>query len=218
MIENNGNKKPIYKQIWFIPLVICLSFIIGISIGNSTVSKKDKETIAQVEKSQKKDKADIESRASEAEALRLKRLEEAQQVSSSSSESASSKSSLSSSQYTQASKTQEATPKQSTTSVPNEYLTALNKASDYSKTMNMSKAGLYNQLTSEYGEKYSPEAAQYAIDNLQVDYNQNALKKAKDYQSTMNMSPEGIRDQLISEYGEKFTSEEAEYAIQHLND
>ena len=54
MIENNGNKKPIYKQIWFIPLVICLSFIIGISIGNSTVSKKDKETIAQVEKSQKK--------------------------------------------------------------------------------------------------------------------------------------------------------------------
>lgn len=32
--------------------------------------------------------------------------------------------------------------------------------------MSMSKAGIYNQLTSEYGERFSAEAAQYAVDNL----------------------------------------------------
>ena len=33
--------------------------------------------------------------------------------------------------------------------------------------MNMSKAGVYDQLTSEYGEKFTAEEAQYAIDNLE---------------------------------------------------
>lgn len=82
----------------------------------------------------------------------------------------------------------------------------------------MSKAGIYDQLTSEYGEKFSAEAAQYAIDNLNADYNANALAKAKSYQEQMSMSPEAIRDQLTSDAGEKFTPEEANYAIQHLND
>lgn len=101
--------------------------------------------------------------------------------------------------------------------VPVEYKNALAKAKSYSDLMHMSKAGIYDQLVSEYGEKFSPEAAQYAIDNLQVDWNANALEKAKSYQETMQMSPEAIRDQLISEYGEKFTPEEADYAIQNLN-
>ena len=82
--------------------------------------------------------------------------------------------------------------------------------------MYMSKQGLYDQLTSEYGEKFSVEAAQYAVDNLNADYNYNALQKAKSYQETMAMSPEAIRDQLTSEYGEKFTQEEADYAIANL--
>lgn len=101
-------------------------------------------------------------------------------------------------------------------SVPSEFKAALSKASSYSKNMYMSKAGVYDQLTSEYGEKFSPEAAQYAVDNLKADFNANALKKAQSYQEQMAMSPEGIRDQLVSEYGEKFTPEEADYAIQNL--
>lgn len=32
--------------------------------------------------------------------------------------------------------------------------------------MHMSKARIYDQLTSEYGEKFTAEEAQYAIDNL----------------------------------------------------
>ncbi|MDQ0614250.1 hypothetical protein QF046_001891 [Microbacterium sp. W4I4] len=102
--------------------------------------------------------------------------------------------------------------------VPVEYTSALKKAESYSALMHMSKAGIYDQLTSEYGEKFAPEAAQYAVDTLQADWNANALAKAKDYQTTMSMSPAAIRDQLTSEYGEKFTAAEADYAIAHLND
>jgi TM2 domain-containing membrane protein YozV len=102
--------------------------------------------------------------------------------------------------------------------VPVEYASALTKAQTYSDMMHMSKAGLYDQLTSEYGEKFSAEAGQYAIDNVAADWNANALEKAKSYQDSMAMSPEAIRDQLVSEYGEKFTQEEADYAIAHLND
>ncbi len=103
-------------------------------------------------------------------------------------------------------------------SVPREYKSALNKAAFYANTMHMSKRGVYDQLVSEYGEKFSAEAAQYAIDNVKADWNANALAKAKFYQNTMNMSPAAIHDQLTSEYGEKFTKAEADYAIQHLND
>lgn len=100
--------------------------------------------------------------------------------------------------------------------IPTEYKSALKKAKSYSDTMHMSKKGIYDQLVSEYGEKFTPEAAQYAIDNIEADWKENALKKAQSYQSTMSMSPSAIRDQLISEYGEKFTEEEADYAISNL--
>lgn len=100
--------------------------------------------------------------------------------------------------------------------IPTEYRSALNRAKTYSDMMHMSKQGIYDQLISEYGDKFSVDAAQYAVDNLQADYNANALEKAKTYQKMMNMSPEAIRDQLTSEYGEKFTQSEADYAVSHL--
>ena len=102
--------------------------------------------------------------------------------------------------------------------IPAEYVSALAVAENYSESMHMSKQGIYDQLTSEYGEQFTQEAAQYAIDNMQADWNQNALETAKNYQSSMNMSPAAIHDQLTSEYGEQFTQEEADYAIAHLND
>lgn len=101
--------------------------------------------------------------------------------------------------------------------VSKEYKSALRKAKVYSDTMSMSKEGLYDQLTSEYGEKFSDEAAQYAMDNLEADWNKNALKKAKTYSDTMSMSKAGLYDQLTSEYGEKFTEEEAKYAVDNLD-
>lgn len=74
------------------------------------------------------------------------------------------------------------------------------------------------ETISEYGEQFTEEEAQYAVDHVDADWNANALEKAKIYRDTMNMSPAAIQDQLVSEYGEKFTKEEAAYAVEHLND
>ncbi|WP_306345052.1 Ltp family lipoprotein [Staphylococcus americanisciuri] len=93
---------------------------------------------------------------------------------------------------------------------------ALEKAKIYSDTLYMSKQGIYDQLTSEYGGNYTEEAAQYAIDHLKADYKENALKAAKSYQKNFNMSKNKIYDQLTSQFGEKYTEEEAQYAIDHL--
>lgn len=100
--------------------------------------------------------------------------------------------------------------------VPVEHQNALEKAQSYSDMMYMSKKGLYDQLTSEYGEQFSAEAADYAIEHINADWKANALEKARQYQDQMNMSPSAIHDQLTSEYGEQFTQDEADYAIENL--
>ena len=82
--------------------------------------------------------------------------------------------------------------------------------------MHMSKQGIYNQLTSSI-EGFTKEAAQYAIDNIDADWNANALEKAKSYQQTMSMSKQGVYNQLTSSV-EGFTKEQAQYAIDHLDD
>lgn len=109
------------------------------------------------------------------------------------------------------------TPSQAETNkVPIEHKNALIKAEMYGKTMHMSKQKIYDQLTSEFGEKFPPEAAQYAIDNVKLDYNKLALEKAKTYQTQMAMSRDQIYEQLTSDAGEGFTPEEARYAIDNL--
>ena len=100
--------------------------------------------------------------------------------------------------------------------IPTEYKNALKKAETYSKYMHMSKKGIYKQLTSEYGEKFSKEASDYAINNLKADYNNNALEKAKTYYNDMHMSKQAVKEQLTSDYGEGFTESEANYAINNL--
>lgn len=101
--------------------------------------------------------------------------------------------------------------------VPSEYLSALEKAKSYNEFSHMSKQGLYDQLTSEYGEQFSAEAAQYAIDNLDADYMENALLKAESYLEMSGFSKQGLYDQLTSEYGERFTADEAQYAVDNVN-
>lgn len=166
--DENGNtyvqKKPFYKRIWFIALVIII-----VIAGFSSMSKGSDDS------------------------------------SSSKSESSTSKSSDSKSASSE------------NKSVPQEYKSALASAKTYSDTMHMSKAAIYDQLTADAGDKFSKEAAQYAVDNLKADYNKNALKSAESYQKDQNMSPEAIREQLTAEAGDKFTQDEANYAIDHLS-
>ncbi|KWZ77453.1 hypothetical protein HMPREF3200_01446 [Anaerococcus tetradius] len=72
-------------------------------------------------------------------------------------------------------------------------------------------------MTSEAGDKYPAEAAQYAIDNVKVDYKEQALKAAKNYLDMMPMSDEELKQQLTSDAGDKYTEEEAQYAIDNLD-
>lgn len=102
--------------------------------------------------------------------------------------------------------------------IPQEYKNALAKANSYANNQHMSKARLYKQLTSEYGEKFPADAAQYAVDNVKTNWKKNALEKGKSYYKNQNMSKERVYQQLISEYGEQFTPGEAQYAVDHLDD
>ena len=110
------------------------------------------------------------------------------------------------------------TPKPTEDPTPKEYRNALAKAQMYVNLMHMSKARLYTQLTSSYGERFSEEAAQYALEHVKADWKENALRTAENYSRTMHMSKARIYDQLTSEYGEKFTQEEAQWAMEHLDD
>ena len=106
----------------------------------------------------------------------------------------------------------------SSPSVSSEYQNALNKGLQYANQLHMSKKGVYDQLTSSYGEGFPADAAQYAVDHMtDVDWNANALAKANQYYNDMAMSNSAVYDQLTSEYGEQFTASEAQYAIDHLN-
>ena len=101
-------------------------------------------------------------------------------------------------------------------STNSEYSAALGKAKSYNSLFHMSKKRMYRQLTSEF-DKFSNDAAQYAIDHLEADYKYNALFNAKNYRKLFNMSKSGLFNQLTS-YIDGFTEEEANYAIQHLGD
>ena len=101
-------------------------------------------------------------------------------------------------------------------STNSEYSAALGKAKSYNSLFHMSKKRMYRQLTSEF-DKFSNDAAQYAIDHLEADYKYNALFNAKNYRKLFNMSKAGLFNQLTS-YIDGFTEEEANYAINHLDD
>jgi hypothetical protein len=100
--------------------------------------------------------------------------------------------------------------------VPVEHRSALAQAQNYSDLMHMSKAGLHDQLVSEYGGQFSEKAADYAVENVDADWKQNALEQGRNYQETLNMSPAAVYDQLVSEYGGQFTAAEAQYAVDNL--
>ena len=99
---------------------------------------------------------------------------------------------------------------------PFEYEQALKSAQNYVDTLHFSRQGLKQQLTSEYGSGFSEEAAEYALEHVDVDYKQEAVEAAESYLDTMSFSREGLKQQLTSEYGSGFTEEEAEYALDQV--
>ena len=198
-------KKPFYKRWWFIAIV---SIVVIAAIGQALEEGK---TSSSKRASQSQSAPGAEAAPQTQSVPGAEAAPQTQSVPGA--EAAPQTQSASETAAPAAVPTPEAEPK-----VPREYQNALESAKSYSNVMHMSKKGIYNQLISPYADKFPAEAAQYAVDNLQADYNANALAKAKEYQETMHMSSQAIRDQLTSEYGEKFTASEADYAVAHLND
>lgn len=104
-------------------------------------------------------------------------------------------------------------------SVSVEYINALIKGIQYAEDMHMSKQRVYDQLSSNYGEQFSSDAAAWAVAHMSdIDWKANALVKAKFYRDDMHLSNNRIYQQLTSDYGERFTKEEADYAMAHIDD
>jgi hypothetical protein len=84
---------------------------------------------------------------------------------------------------------------------------AREQAESYLDGQSFSREGLIDQL--EY-EGYSNEDSVYAVDILNVDWNQQAALKAESYLDGQSFSRQGLLDQL--EY-EGFTKKQAEFGV-----
>lgn len=82
---------------------------------------------------------------------------------------------------------------------------ALGKARDYLKFTSFSRSGLIEQL--QY-EGFSTGDATWAVDNLAVDWNEQAAKKAEEYLSFTSFSRSGLIEQLTYE---GFSPQQAEH-------
>lgn len=196
--------KPFYKRWWFIAIVVIFMFTVFSSIGEGdedVAEETPTEEVTEVVESEESEAAEEDT----GEVIEKEPEEEAEveEV-------------VEEEPEDDIEEVVEEEPEEVENNIPTEHKSALNKAESYSNLMNMSKQGLYDQLTSEYGDQFSAEAAQYAIDTIEADYNANALAKAESYSDTMHMSKKGIMEQLTSEYGEQFTEEEANFAVENL--
>ena len=91
--------------------------------------------------------------------------------------------------------------------VPREFQNAVRSANQYLNYTSFSRQGLIDQLLFE---NYSHEAAQFAVDTVDADWNEQAAKKAQEYLDFSSFSQQGLVDQLIFE---GFTPEQAEFGV-----
>lgn len=82
---------------------------------------------------------------------------------------------------------------------------ALSSANNYLKYTSFSKQGLKDQLLFE---GYSESESNYAVNTIDVDWNEQAYKSAKNYLEYSSFSYSGLVDQLVFS---GFTYDEAEY-------
>jgi hypothetical protein len=90
---------------------------------------------------------------------------------------------------------------------------AIGSAEDYLEYSAFSRTGLIEQLSSEYGEGFPKADAIFAVNHIEVDWNEQAAKSAKEYLDYDSFSRQGLIDQLSSEYGEGFSLAQAIYGV-----
>lgn len=94
---------------------------------------------------------------------------------------------------------------------------ARRSAQDYLAFKAFSRAGLIEQLSSEYGSSFDVSDATAAVDSLNVDWNEQAARSAEEYLGFKGFSCNGLIEQLSSEYGSQFTAEQATYGANQTN-
>lgn len=92
-------------------------------------------------------------------------------------------------------------------------MNAIRSAKSYLQMRGFSKAGLIKQLSSQYGEGFSEEDAVFAVDHIDVDWNEQAYRAAESYLQMKGFSHAGLVQQLESKSGEDFTHAQAEYGV-----
>lgn len=89
---------------------------------------------------------------------------------------------------------------------------AIQTAKDYLDTMHLSQTELLQMLSVE---NIDSEDAKFALEYLNIDWNQEARKKAKEYcKHKIGFSKEKLKAQLLFDH---FTEEEADFAVSHIN-
>jgi hypothetical protein len=89
---------------------------------------------------------------------------------------------------------------------------AQRSARQYLSVMGFSRDGLVNQLVQFDG--YSTEDATWAVDNVTVDWNDQAAKSAQQYLDVMGFSRDGLVNQLVQ--FDKYTQAQAEYGASQV--
>ena len=92
---------------------------------------------------------------------------------------------------------------------------AVDAADGYlSEGQGFSEQGLLSQLTSSAGNGFSKPDAEFAINHLHPNWDQQAVDAAKGYLSEgQGFSEQGLLGQLTSSAGSGFTQAQAEYAV-----
>ena len=115
---------------------------------------------------------------------------------------------------------EESQEKDPTEDMTMEQKNAYKAAKSYLEFAGFSKQGLIDQLSSEYGDNYPVDVAEFAVnaleENGEVDWVEECKESAQSYLDFSSFSKEGLIEQLTSEYGDKYTQEEAEAAVEEV--
>jgi hypothetical protein len=90
---------------------------------------------------------------------------------------------------------------------------AIEAAQSYLDMGGFSRAGLIQQLSSQYGDGFRLVLATWAVDHSHANWNQQAVESARSYLQMGGFSRDGLIEQLTSSAGEGFTYAQAVYAV-----
>lgn len=219
-MENNEEKRPIYKKWWFWLIIIIVICAIGASGENSEIKNPTKETTAIETKNTK-----VEVKKQEVEVIDFS------QMSKDEIQTWCNENKVKANFWNEYSNTVEKglyssqKPVAGTKIYENDTITinyslgkeptlgeqnALKKAKSYLSYSSFSYKGLIKQL--EF-EGFSTEESTYAVDNCGADWNEQAAKKAKSYMDYSSFSKSSLIKQLEFE---GFTSEQAQYGAKSV--